>query len=50
LPLPDHRHRFKTRQCSSGRPESAKPEPKTGQPFNTLVILLVDIVQVLDLA
>ena len=50
LPLSDHRHRLKTRQCSSGRPEPAKPEPRTSQSLNTPVILLENVVEVFNLA
>ncbi len=50
LPLSDHRHRLKTRQCSSGRPEPAKPQPRTSQSLNTPVILLENVVEVFNLA
>ena len=50
LPLSDHRHRLKTRQCSSGRPEPSKPERRTSQSLNTPVILLENVVEVFNLA
>jgi hypothetical protein len=50
LPLSDHRHRLKTRQCSSGRPECAKSESRTSQSLNTPMILLEKVVEVFNLA
>jgi hypothetical protein len=44
LPLSDHRHRLKARQCSPGGPEPSKSESWSGQPFDASMILLDDIV------
>jgi hypothetical protein len=44
LSLSDHHHRLKTRQGSSRRPEPAKAELRSDQPFDTPVILLDDVV------
>ena len=50
LPLSDHRHCLEARQCSSRRPEAAIAEPRTGQVFDTSVVLLQNVVQVFHLA
>src|SRR6202158_3559769 len=40
LPLPDHRHRFETCQCSSGGSEPAEAEPRSDQTLDAPMILL----------
>src|SRR5258708_40264990 len=48
LPLPDHRHRFETCQCSSGGSEPAEAEPRSDQTLDAPMILLDNIIQILD--
>src|SRR5437588_8240576 len=50
LPFPDHRHRFKTSECSSSRSEAAEAEPGPNQTFHTSVVLLDNVVEVFALA
>jgi hypothetical protein len=49
LPLPDHRHRFETCQCSSGGSEPAEAEPRSDQTLDAPMILLDNIIQILAL-
>src|ERR1700722_17875968 len=49
LPLPDHRHRFETWQCSSGGSEPAEAEPRSDQTLDAPMILLDNIIQILAL-
>ena len=49
LPLPDHRHRFETCQCSSGGSEPAEAEPSSDQTLDAPMILLDNIIQILAL-
>jgi hypothetical protein len=42
LPLPDHRHRLKTKQCPLGGLQSAKADPRPDQSFDPPVILLAE--------
>jgi hypothetical protein len=49
LPLSDHRHCLKSRQCSSRRLETAEAKPWSGQPFDASMILLDDVIEVFDL-
>src|SRR5258707_15277155 len=49
LPLPDHRHRFETCQCSSGGSEPAEAEPRADQTLDAPMILLDNIIQILAL-
>src|SRR5258708_20232537 len=44
LPLPDHRHRFETCQCSSGGSEPAEVEPRSDQTLYDPMILLDNII------
>ena len=44
LPLPDHRHRFETCQCSSGGSEPAEAEPRSDQTLDAPMILLDNII------
>ena len=48
-PLPDHRHRFETCQCSSGGSEPAEAEPRSDQTLDAPMILLDNIIQILAL-
>ena len=47
LPLPDHRHRFETCQCSSGGSEPAEAEPRSDQTLDAPMILLDNIIRYL---
>ena len=44
LPIPDHRQRFETCQCSSGGSEPAETEPRSDQTLDAPMILLDNII------